>query len=195
MPITAPDIKEYLETRSDFDLELFVCRALRERGYITAHGGTYIDPVKGIPRQFDVRAHAQIHQLFGIELAVECKSLSVDAPLLVSRVPRTDTEAFHELVHSWPRNNQRGAYARSIRQQGDRDFYRPERPVGKRTAQVRKNANGTGFKDDDRDPYEKWSQALASAGDLVNHAANAGAGAVPHFYSFIVPVLVVSDGI
>ena len=27
----------------------------------------------------------------------------------------------------------------------------------------------------------------------MNHAANAGAGAVPHFYSFIVPVLVVSD--
>jgi len=58
MPITAADISEYLQTRSDFDLELFVCRALRERGYVTAHGGTYIDPAKGIPRQFDVRAHA-----------------------------------------------------------------------------------------------------------------------------------------
>src|ERR1700733_8316779 len=126
MPITAIDINEYLQTRSDFDLELFVCRSLRECGYVTAHGGTYIDPVKGIPRQFDVRAHAQFHKQFGIEFAVECKSISVDAPLVVSRVPRTDTEAFHELVHSWPRNNQRGAYARAIRQEGVRDYYRPD---------------------------------------------------------------------
>ena len=44
-----------------------------------------------VMRQYFVRVHAQIHKLFGLELAVERKSLSVDAPLSVSRVPRTDT--------------------------------------------------------------------------------------------------------
>jgi len=193
MPIAAIDIDEYLLTRSDFDLELFVCQTLQESGYEISHGGTYIDPFKKVPRQFDVRAHRGVRHFkdFEIQLALECKSLSSDAPLVVSRVPRIPREAFFEFVHSWPRQNGRGTFARSMRFDGDGGYYRPTDPVGKRTAQVRRNANGLGFKDDDRDTYEKWSQALGSANDLVQYAAAAGHHAA--VYSFIVPILVVSD--
>lgn len=193
MPITAIDIEEYLQSRSDFDLELYACRTLREMGYEVSHGGTYIDPFKKLPRQFDVRAHRAVRHFkqFGMQLAVECKSLSEEAPLLVSCVPRSREEAHFEFVHSWPRQSQRGAYARSLRYDGDGGYYRPGDLVGKRTAQVRRNANGIGFKDDDRDTYEKWSQALASAYDLVQAAARAGNAA--EFYTFIAPILVVSD--
>lgn len=50
------DIQEYVNARSDFDLELFVYRTLRDKWLAAQHSGTYIDAVTGKYRQFDVRA-------------------------------------------------------------------------------------------------------------------------------------------
>lgn len=198
MPITDQDIEEYLQTRSDFELELFVYRTVRESGCEATHGGTYIDPLSGKARQYDVRAISDPYRRYGrqpikcqVAMAIECKSLSPEAPLLVSRVPRAPRDSYHELVHSWVRPNVRDTLSRVHRVAPSR-VYQVDKQTGKRTAQVSRTGNGS-FKDDDRDPYEKWSQALASAADLVKSAGAAASDGQPAL-SLILPVLVVADG-
>ena len=198
MPITDRDIEEYLQTRSDFDLELFIYRTLQDNGCLATHGGTYIDPIAQKARQYDLRAVWELHRghaqlpLCRLALAIECKSLSSDAPLLVSRVPRPTDDACHELIHSWLRQNGRDNLAQVLRPEGPRGIYRPGDPTGKRTAQVSRLTGG-GFKDNDRDPYDKWSQALASAADLVRDSVTAASDG-QQALSLVLPVLVVSDG-
>lgn len=198
MPITDRDIEDYLHTRSDFDLELFVYRTLQEHGCPATHGGTYVDPVSQKARQYDIRAIWELHKghaklpICRLALAIECKNLSSDAPLLVSRVPRPPEDAYHELMHSWQRQNARDKMARILNPEGPSALYRPGDPTAKRTAQVCRLTGG-GFKDDDRDPYEKWSQALASAADLIRDSV-AAASDSQQALSLILPVLVVSDG-
>lgn len=198
MPITDRDIEEYLRTRSDFDLELFVYRTLQEHGCPAIHGGTYIDPIAKKARQYDVRATWELHRgheklpMCRLALAIECKSLSSDAPLLVSRVPRPAEDSYHELMHSWLRQNMRDKSARILRPEGPSGIYRPGDSTGKRTAQVCRLVSGA-FKDDDRDSYEKWSQALASAADLINESVAAATDG-QQALSLILPVLVVADG-
>src|SRR6185437_2684956 len=101
MPVTAEDIAAYLDTQDDFDLELFVHRALVVSGFRSEHAGSFNDPVTARPRRFDVRARrffpAGRRQVL---LAVECQSLSADSPLLIARVPRTVQECYHEVVRS-----------------------------------------------------------------------------------------------
>jgi hypothetical protein len=198
MPITDRDIEDYLRTRSDFDLELFVYRTLQECGCPATHGGTYIDPVAQKARQYDIRAIWELYKgdpklpICRLALAVECKSLSSDAPLLLSRVPRPPEDAYHELIHSWQRQNARDKSARILRPEGPSGVYRPGDPTGKRTAQVSRLASGA-FKDDDRDSYEKWSQALASAADLVMDSVRAASNS-QQALSLVLPMLVVADG-
>jgi hypothetical protein len=104
-------------------------------------------------------------------------------------VPRPPQDSYHELVHSWLRPSG-STLARVLRQEPS-GIYQLDAPTGKRTAQV--SRAGSGFKDDDRDPYEKWSQALASAADLVRDAG-AVASDGQQALSLILPMLVVADG-
>jgi hypothetical protein len=196
MPITATHIEEYLGTRSDFELELFVYRTLREAGCHAVHGGTYLDLLTGKARQYDVRALYELYRGHDklpkcrVAMAIECKSLSPEAPLLVSRVPREPQDSRHELLHSTFSGPQFLPHSATLNQNPS-PLYQMNQGAGKRTAQIIRSSNG--FKDDDRDPYEKWSQALASAADLVKEAAVAawdGQWAL----SLILPVLVVADG-
>jgi len=98
--ITEADIQKYLDDRDDFDLELFAFRTLKANGWFAELGGTYVDPVLGKPRQYDVRARIRFSQ--GIErelyLAVECKSLTKENPLVVSCVPRPIRESLHDVI-------------------------------------------------------------------------------------------------
>src|ERR1700722_12346696 len=98
--IKGEDIGQYLSDRDDFDLELFAYRTLKAHGWFAELGGTYADPVLGKPRQYDVRARIRFSQ--GIErelyLAVECKSLTKENPLVVSRVPRPIRESLHDVI-------------------------------------------------------------------------------------------------
>ncbi len=79
MPITETDIDEYLRTRSDFELELFVYHTLRECGWDITHGGTYIDPLTSKARQFDLRAVFEMYRghlimpKYRVAMAIECK--------------------------------------------------------------------------------------------------------------------------
>jgi hypothetical protein len=197
--ITQADITEYLVTQSDFDLELFVDRSLQERGMTTSHGGSYFDSITGKSRQYDVRAYAYIPPHCGIFFAIECKSLSMTFPLVVSRVPRPADDAYHELIRTWGRKEAGEDFQDAIRSNERMPLYRAGTPVGKKTVQVgreerKREDDKRPFIASDGETFDKWSQALSSAEDLVQltrqHRGENGSG---NFYSVILPILVVSD--
>ena len=83
--------------RSGFALEMRVMQALRWAGCECTHGLTYTDPKTKMDRQFDLRA-TRVRGNTCMRLAVECKELSPQCPLVFGRVPRDMTEAGHQLV-------------------------------------------------------------------------------------------------
>jgi hypothetical protein len=96
-PINKIDIQSYLAGNDDFVFEMRCLRGLQNRPVSVSHAGTYSDPVTNKNRQFDFRVKIAI-QDYAISLAVECKNLKPNFPLMISRVPRTINEAFHELL-------------------------------------------------------------------------------------------------
>ena len=196
--ITADDVEEYLATQDDFALELFVYSQARALGLATTHGGTYEDPVTKKPRQYDVRAYFAKNNC-RIDLAIECKSLRPSYPLLISRIGRIAEESFHQLVFSYQPMSSHVMTGRGITPaevvtvgRGE-SIYSIGQYVGKSTAQIGRNDNGD-FISTDSEIYDKWSQALASASELLSDA-------VYHHSKFemgfcitaVIPILVVSD--
>ncbi len=84
--------------------------------------------------------------------------------------------------------------ARVIRRiTGNDSVYFPEAFVGKSLLQLKKK-EGKYTRTRDVEIYEKWSQALASAVDLVHTAGrNATAATNQHVFTFVVPVVVLPD--
>jgi len=97
--ITAKDLEEFASTNSDFDFEMRVLSLLQNAGLQCRHAGTYRDPVTDKIRQFDIRAFLHGGQ-YTLAMAVECKNLRDQNPLLLSAVPRTHDEAFHNVQDS-----------------------------------------------------------------------------------------------
>ncbi len=194
--ITSKDISEYLETQDDFELELSVHRSLLEYGVTCTHGGTYIDPNMRRARQYDVRASVRFGNTpWVLSLPIECKSLSVEFPLIVSRVPRPEAETSQFYVKAWSGGGVTDRLDIIEAQPGDRGLYRPGRPVGKHTFQLKREPNTkNSFKTSDSESYEKWSQALTSAADLIESACSANIRHdIQEAFTFILPVLVVAD--
>lgn len=198
-PIESEDIAEYISSQSDFGFELRVLRLLREAGWTCEHAGTYEDPLTRKPRQFDIRAFRQVDETT-IDIAVECKNLRREAPIVLFAVPRLPQESFHQVVFSFvPQTNRIvpkfvQERARVIRVAGTGSVYEPAEPVGKSYGQVCRDSKGE-FKAADPNIYEKWSQALASCRDLIDFAeSRAEEFQSPSHFSVVVPFLVVPDG-
>jgi hypothetical protein len=207
-PISESDLTDYLDKQSDFAFELTVLKILHKHDFICEHSGSYDDPVTGTPREFDLRAQKDMGP-FRIRLAVECKNIRDNFPLLISCLPRRPKEAFQEIVHSLPVSagqSQRGLYigptvpyafrkrAESIRLLGNDSIYRLGELVGKSSAQVgRKKQKAAEFYDSDNDVYRKWAQAISSAQDLTDRACYDGEREGKDCFSIVMPVLVVPN--
>ena len=85
--ITSTDLTEYLENESDFSFELEILNMLRSMNVDCEHGGNYTDPVTGKTREFDIRASKTINH-YRVRMAIECKNIKENFPVLVSCVPR-----------------------------------------------------------------------------------------------------------
>jgi hypothetical protein len=195
-PIKEADIKAYLDQSDDFKFEIDVLRMCHGGGLVTSHGGSYEDPITKKNRQFDIRT--QITKgLCTLKLAIECKNLRESFPLLVSRMPRREDESYHEvLLSSAARhrdflidNNRAGADRREVK-----NLFQYKALVGKDTVQVGRTQTGE-FVGNDAEVFEKWSQAIGSAYDLI------GASSTDHqrlgsacAATVIFPILVVTDG-
>jgi hypothetical protein len=194
------DISKVIATEDDFGHEMRVGRVLR--GYLgsqTLQGGTYTDPVSGKARQFDFRWRYLLDD-FALRLAVECKNVNPDSPVIISGYRRVGSEAFHELVESRKggrfRANRGDVFldvsaARAIRRvTGNHSIYSPEGFVGKSLLQL-KNESGRYVRARDAEIYDKWSQALASGVDLVRDAGHSAAILnYHHIFTLILPVVV-----
>jgi len=193
--INAERISEYLDSRDDFDLELFAYRALSEHGWPAHHGGTYTDPITSKWRQYDVRAMYHWDHRFVVSLAVECKSLSAEFPLVVSRVPRAPLDSYHDVIKCWRRTEIGDkAFAVETPDPSKLQLYGATQPVGKSITQVRWDKAGGGrMIASDSETHEKWSQALSSATEFVAKATTTCGNEGSAVYGFILPILIVSD--
>jgi len=204
-PITAADLAGYLKADDDFAFELRCLHALSQRQVALEHGGTYSDPVTGKTRQFDIRVKLEVDQL-RVGLAVECKNLSPSFPLLVSRVPRIEGEAFHHLLIPEEQKEAGGGlysirvpqmtWSQSIPVKTPDSLYEVGKFVGKSVTRVGVSASNAGeFVSDDSEVFDRWSQAVASAYDLMSEADSyfREDDADPCAF-WIVPILVVPDG-
>jgi len=203
--ITNVDLLEFLNGYSDFSFEIQVLNALITGGFACDHGGTYDDPATKKPRQFDIRATKSFGKRF-LRLAVECKNLRSNFPLLVTCLPRRDEESFYEVVvsvnpESHPIELPDGPYSlamlpqsRNVRLSGADSIYSPGQPVGKSCDQVGRLPSDE-ISATDSEVYDKWSQALSSADDLTYLACSDGndrTGDVA--MSLVFPVVVVPNG-
>jgi hypothetical protein len=204
-PISQKDVAEFIKCQSDFAFELHVLNALVNRGFTCEHGGTYTDPSTQKLREFDIRAVKDFGQRF-LRLAVECKNVAANAPILISCMPRRGEEDFSEIVASWNPDKlfdgKDQAMPGILRQMswsaklvGEHSLYKPHEPVGKNCDQVARFAGDGSFMNSDKAIYEKWAQSIASAHDLTGLAGRDGrdrTGTVA--MTVIVPLLVVPDG-
>jgi hypothetical protein len=190
------DIEKYLQENEDFAFEMSCVANLVNLGLEVEHGGTYSDPVTNLKRQFDIRAYYEYADRAQIAFAIECKNLKANFPLVVSRVPRTRDEAFHEIF--CPAESRgvisagHGPLGRAKRIDSTGSFYVINQPVGKSTIQIGRLENDQ-FYANDSEVYEKWAQAVASACGLLKWSAELLAGAVSDGVA-VVPILVVPNG-
>jgi hypothetical protein len=125
-----------------------------------------------------------------LALAVECKNLRPNFPLLVSVVPRTPSEAFHHLVR-W-RVGSVLTSTEILTVDRGKSIYREGEMVGKRTGQVGRTEHTSELFSDDSATFDKLSQAISSSSDIyVDNARNSA----PPFIRMVVPVLVVPVGV
>src|SRR5438270_12626622 len=161
-PIIAADLQGFVTNDSDFGFEMPVLTALRDLQFTCSHSATYEDPVTGKIRQFDIRAFKSEHD-FKLALAVECKNIRPYFPLLVSAVPRTGAEAFHDRIihrHGW-----NVPLSQIVRHKAGDSAYGVGEMVGKKIDQVRRD--GATLVSDDSVTFDKLNQAINSCRDLI----------------------------
>ena len=182
--IGSPELIEFLNTSADFGFELRCLERLSRLGFRCQHGGSYVDRVTSKARQFDIRALKEDQgDTLRVRCAVECKNLAESFPLLIMCVPRSRGESFHELILSYDAASQapRSQFdipafhknCQIIRIDHPISDYAPGASVGKGSVQVGK-AQDNSITANDAEVFDKWSQALASAHDLADEAAEEG---------------------
>lgn len=207
MQVTTASLKIAVQNEDDFGHEMRVRKILESAHWAeVSHGWTYLDPQEQKPRQFDLRLKVH-HKAWErcIQLAVECKNLSPDAPLVISGTSRSVEESFHEYILSENALNSgigggRPGHNSGVRRSSSpNSVYVSGQFVGKSLMR---------FKPDPKDPaklvrgavqeseiYGRWSQALASANDLCKAAPRYGLGPAPdRATTMTIPCVVVPDG-
>lgn len=197
--ITAADLGDFISRKSDFAFELAVLEILNAANLVCRHGGTYKDSITGKSRQYDIRAELLIGPSYHLSFAVECKNLQPHFPLLVHAIPRRNEESFHSILATWPPNPAFGASECQLH--GDvikcANLYLAGDPVVKHVDQVGRTRQGIdGLTSEDRECYDKWTQAIASCRALVNtcYLLGRAVNAPDLSLSCILPILVVPDG-
>lgn len=198
--IIQSDLTEYLSNFSDFSFEISVLKMLRDNGLTCEHGGHYEDPVTGKSREFDIRATKTI-QNRRIRLAVECKNIRENFPILISCLHRHESESYHSVVRLQDQSQQSSLIpnlhdcrAKQFKIKSNNSFYKVSEPVGKSTAQVGKNAHDGEITSNDSELYEKWGQCLSSASDLVSDVYFDGRTEKTPYLSSVFPFVVVPNG-
>jgi hypothetical protein len=176
---------------------------LRSNGATVIHAGQYSDPAQGKSRQFDIRAELYHHiDPKRVRLAIECKSLSVDCPLVVSGSKRDGIEAYHHIVRSESGPGKRDATVGSSEEVSY--IYERYKFVGKSIVRLKPGGKNEPKlvvgRDQESDIFGAWAQALGSAADLCRTSTSIER-IVPSMITrtlpvqtVIVPAVVIPDG-
>lgn len=197
IPITSSDLTEYLDSQSDFNFELRVLKMLRESGIDCEHGGHYEDPVTKKSREFDIRAIQTIGEM-RVRMAIECKNIRDNFPILISCVPRHESESYHQVALL---NDGAGNLFSSIGRsrattftiKNSHSLYKIGEPVGKSTVQVGRQKNGDSLVANDSELFDKWGQCLNSSHDLVERTYWDGENEGRIYKSAVIPFVVVPN--
>ncbi|MCX6925768.1 MAG: hypothetical protein NT154_21545 [Verrucomicrobia bacterium] len=214
LSMTPAEVKQAIEDGDDFGHEMRVGHLLHRasllgRGSGTnpgiveqlRHGGAYKDPVTGKSRQFDYRCRmSRFSQapwlLDNVWLAVECKNLHHDSPLVICGRSRTDDEAYHGLIASW-KDDANSPFSTTQKISGHQSLYKPAEFVGKsvlRLQRERGNKKGTLKAASDPDVFDRWAQALASSVEMAESALSlVQDGPYKRCCSVILPVVVLPN--
>jgi len=189
-----------LNSYSDFNFELLTLKMLKEKGLECVHGGLYEDPITGINRQFDIRATKTINN-YRVKIAAECKNIRENYPILVLCAPRHEHESFHQVAILNEPPHGSSLSPRTIFQsrasiftvEGMHSIYKPYEFVGKNITQVGRVSDGT-IQANDNELFNKWSQCLGSANDLVKRIYLEGKDIKCSVFFFtIIPILVIPN--
>jgi hypothetical protein len=182
LPLSKPELEQFIRDESDFSFEMSVLSALRELGLQAEHAAVYTDPITNRLRTYDIRARwSDAHRW--IRFAVECKNLKTNAPLLVHATPRSEAEAYRSVV---TRSRIGGLVFQTAHRA--RGVYEPGEAVGRHTDQPMKDKSGA-FKSSDAATFEKWLQAVSGCFDLLSEVVK-GPLPSPQAHA-ILPILVV----
>jgi len=167
--VSVADIEEYLECESDFAFEMKVLNEFRKLRFIASHGGTYQDPITNKVREFDVRASYELGS-FILSLAIECKNIRNNYPIVANLVKRTESESKIDYVHFVKDEAIGRLMSCSDKRTLTNVIYVKNDFVAKRIDQVGRNAKDE-IVSGDSQVFEKLTQALNSSYDLVRSAA------------------------
>jgi hypothetical protein len=193
--IDADDIAEYLESADDFAFEREIYTLAKGLSLQPQHAALYTDPVTQKMREFDIRAWGGIG-VRRMGLAIECKGLKPEYPLLVSCVPRDTHEAGHEYLYADRSVGAGGSHTRVQTMTPRIPYYeyRAGEGVGKSMRQVRRDRKKDQMVAGD-EVFDKWTQALSSIGEMIEEGANTLSTAPQNLRMIaFLPVLVVPDG-
>ncbi len=193
--LSVDEIQMFLDNYSDFAFEVSVLNRLRNAGFDCLHSGTYEDPLKQKVREFDIRATYEASATATLRLAVECKNLRKDFPLLIHRLPRRSNEAWMDVVWSFDDRGSTPPFerGRAIRLSDSASPYSTGDFVGKATDQIRRKGKSD-LSSNDSGVFEKIAQALNSAYDLLHRAHYSSLEKHAGHWSIVIPVLVVPNG-
>jgi len=165
------DIDRALSQKSDFAFEMAVLAKLDGFSvdrftHRVEHSGTYTDPITSKVRQYDIRYRGRIAGT-RFSLAIECKNVRPECPLVVHAVPRRPSEAFHDIVYYSKESSKRRWLNDPVckRHEGIYTPYSPSAIVGKAIDQVQ--VSGDEFTLGDSEVFEKWNQSVNSLTDLI----------------------------
>jgi len=199
--ITAEDIKKHLESGDDFAFEVETYQRIIGPGFRGSFSGTYVDPVTGKSRQYDIRAEGVMDNDKPVLLAIECKRIDPEFPLVVSCVLREQQESYHQIFRSGTMNIKSGPIQRVDNMpyavyghENNNAIYEEGKPVGKSTTQIGHGKNDK-YKESDSEFYDKWAQALSSAHDLIIKASvyQRNNNSRITYFSVIIPIVVVPN--
>ena len=184
---TETEIRDHAERNDSFGFEMRVGAVLAKSPVEhVEHGGTYADPITGFLRQFDFRCDFTDGRRC-LRFSIECKNIDPTLPVIVCGRSRPISEAYHEVIIS----TSHATGPRSVRKRvGSSRYIGHEDFVGKSVLKPERDGNGQiRQKSGDAEVHERWSQALASAHNLVEAASKNGSGTC----TVVVPVLVMPD--
>lgn len=193
IPITPETMSKALTATDDFGYEMRVRTLLENNGGVVQHGWTYSDPATGKTRQFDIRCafrHNKSRRF--LQLALECKNLTPESPLIVSGVSRTQSESFHDFIVS---SHSAIEGLQGIRRvQSNNQIYPVGEFAGKNLIRLKQGDKGLiPSREYESEIYDRWSQAIASADELCKNATRAAETTPGPTFTVVVPGVVVPD--